>query len=259
MSFRILIVIPTYNEAANILELVNQILEQRNHNYCLEVVIVDDSSPDGTAEIVARHPALNDKVFLIRRKEKNGRGGAVLAGFQFALERGYYDYVVEMDSDFSHDPQELLNLIGAGRDRDLTVGSRYLPKSRIVGWSFKRRIFSRLANCYARAILKIPLSDYTNGYRCYRVGALQKMDFTKIRSKGYIVLSELAYQLYLQGARLGEIPIVFVNRQRGGSNFSLKEVKEAFLTVPRLYRRYTQERKLFKGLQRGRMKIVERS
>ncbi len=222
-----LVVIPTYNEKDNIAALIGRILDLPEKP---EVLVVDDDSPDGTSQAVRALAIQNTRVRLLSRKGKGGRGSATLDGFKMALEEGW-DYVIEMDADFSHDPNDISRLLALSGQAEMVLGSRYLPESVIVQWPLKRKLFSRLANFYARLILGIPLSDYTNGYRCYSRAALQKLHFEKIPATGYIVLSYVSYQLYKQGARFKEIPIRFVNRRRGASNFSKQEVLQAFSAV----------------------------
>lgn len=246
MSLKTLVIIPTYNEVQNIVILIDSILSKQTPEIRFDVLVVDDASPDGTADLVRNHKNFNQNVCLIKRGKKDGRGGAVLSGFRYAMEKGGYDYVVEMDGDFSHDPRDLVRLVDETRDFDMTVGSRYIRGGSIVGWSLRRRIFSGLANAYARFILRIPLFDYTNGYRCYSLKTLHRIDFSRIMSKGYIVLSELAYQLYLKGARFSEIPITWVNRRAGGSNLTLHEIRESLFAVPTLYWHYAEERRMFR-------------
>lgn len=227
-----LITIPTFNEAENIGRLVESLLAIRDD---IDVLVVDDSSPDGTADIVqeltSRHA---DRVFVIKRLQKNGRGQAVLDGFQFGLTKNYALFI-EMDADLSHSPSEIPSLLQKMEEGyDMVLGSRYLAGSEIHGWSKKRRIFSRCANFYARHMLRVPISDYTNGYRCYRRSAIEVLDIKSIGSKGYVVLSEVAYQLHAKGKKFGEVPTVFVNRVRGTSNLTWNEIQEAFLSVIRI-------------------------
>lgn len=225
-----LVVIPTYNEAQNIVALTHRLLALSQP---VEILIVDDDSPDKTGDIadsLARH---NSRVRVLHRSGKNGRGSACLEGFQQGLQERF-DYILEMDADFSHDPADVSRLLEAIGQNDVMIGSRYLPESRIINWPLPRRIISRLANSFAKTLLKIPISDYTNGFRCYRSDALRKLQFDKIDAKGFIVLSSIAYQLHHQGCRFGEIPIRFVNRKRGSSNFSLHEIMTAFKEVCRL-------------------------
>jgi dolichol-phosphate mannosyltransferase len=227
-----LITIPTFNEAENIGRLVESLLAIRDN---IDVLVVDDSSPDGTAEIVeSLIPKYIDRLFVLRRQKKNGRGQAVLDGFRFGLTKNYALFI-EMDADLSHNPGEIPSLLGKMEEGyDMVLGSRYLPGSEIHGWSKKRRIFSRCANFYARHMLRVPISDYTNGYRCYARSAVEVLDMENIESKGYVVLSEVAYQLHTKGKRIGEVPTVFLNRVRGTSNLTWNEIQEAFLSVMRI-------------------------
>jgi dolichol-phosphate mannosyltransferase len=190
---------------------------------------VDDNSPDGTSAAVKTLADQNpNDIFLITRfTGKSGRGSAVLEGFRWALSRDF-DPILEMDADFSHDPAELPRLLEASRTADVVVGSRYLPKSTIVNWPLRRRIFSRLANKLAHFVLKLPLSDYTNGYRAYRREALSHLNFDDIPEKGYIVLSYVAAQMASMGYTFAEVPTLFVNRQRGASQLSRREIFSAF-------------------------------
>lgn len=227
-----LIAIPTFNEAENIGKLCERLLTEYPG---VHVVVVDDGSPDGTAEIVKHlQSQFEGRLHLIRRGGKGGRGSAVLEGFRFGLKSDY-ELFFEMDADFSHNPEELprfLKKIDEGYD--MVLGSRYLPDSRIYEWGWKRTFFSKWANRYARLILGIPMSDYTNGYRCYTRRAIESLQMNVIDAKGYVVLSEVAYQLHLKGSKIGEVPTIFVNRRRGISNLSWHEIKEAFMSVIRI-------------------------
>lgn len=231
MSPRPLIVVPSYNEAENIERLTEALL-----SHGADVLVVDDDSPDGTSPIVEslskKHPG---RVHLLCRKGgKNGRGGATLDGFKWALERPQYDPIFEMDADFSHDPAELPRFLEAVKTADVVVGSRYLPQSRIVNWPLRRRVFSRLANALAAFVLRLPLSDYTNGYRCYRRSALEKLKPENIPEKGYIVLSYIAAQLAANGCRFHDVSTTFVNRRRGVSQLSRGEVFQALRGILRV-------------------------
>lgn len=228
-----LIIIPSYNESDNILNLVDVLL---NDNLDTDVLVVDDSS-DNTGDLIKEKMATESRLFLIKRKGKGGRGTAVLEGFKFSLA-GDYKFIAEMDADFSHNPREFRSLLSMAGDDILVIGSRYLKESKIIGWPMSRRIFSKLANFYANFILGIGIRDYTNGYRVYGRGALKKIDIAKIRGVGYIVLSEISYQLFKKGVKFVEVPTVFVNRRRGSSNFSLREIKEAFTSVVRVRLNY---------------------
>lgn len=231
MSGKMLVVIPTYNERDNVGALCEELLSRPERP---DVLVVDDNSPDGTAAearaVGQRYPG---RMHVLCRKGKGGRGGAVLAGFAWGLEADY-EYFFEMDADYSHRPGEIPLFLEAAREADVVVGSRYLPASRIVNWPRARRFFSKLANRYARFFLRIPITDYTNGYRCYRRAAVAALDETAVDASGYIVLSEIAYQLYRRHFRFAEVPTEFVNRRRGESNLSPGEIISAFVGVVRL-------------------------
>ena len=228
---RILVIIPSYNESENILSLVDAI----HTDYpAIDIMVVDDNSPDGTAELLQKEQnRFDDHLHIVVRTGKGGRGSAVLEGFRRALVTGY-DLVFEMDADFSHKPEEIQRFLEAIQGYDMVVGSRYLPGSEIHNWGWKRTFFSKWANRYARLVLGIPISDYTNGFRCYTKEALSMLDMSAIEAKGYVVLSEVAYQLHKKGMRIAEVPTVFVNRCRGESNLGFHEIFEAFFSVIRV-------------------------
>lgn len=231
---RLLIVIPTYNEAENITALLQRL---RSLYADAAIVVVDDGSPDGTASRVETLRATDSHIFLISRTGKGGRGSAVLAGLRFGLKDSYTHFI-EMDADFSHRPEEIERMLDTIPSCDMVVGSRYLPGSEIHHWGIKRTVFSYFANMFARFMLKIPMSDYTNGFRCYTREAVESLQMDRIDAKGYVVLSEVAMQLYLAGKKIGEIPTIFINRRRGISNLSSKEIQEAFLSILRIRRLY---------------------
>lgn len=228
---KIAIIIPTYNEKQNIEKLVKEILRL---NFNIKIIVVDDNSPDKTGEIVKKLTEKYRSVKLILRINKRGRGSAVIDGFKEALKDREIDYFFEMDADFSHNPKDIPRFLEKIKEADVVIGSRYLPNSGIISWPLSRHIFSSIANFYARLILGIPISDYTNGYRCYRRNVLEKIDFKKITATGYIVLSEIAYLIKKAGFKFAEIPVIFVNRKRGKSNLRLKEIIEAFTSVIRI-------------------------
>jgi len=226
-----LVIIPTYNEQENIVRLVETLFKL---NLDLDILVIDDGN-DRTTDLIKKKQADSANLYFIKRVGKAGRGSAVLEGLKFGLAKDY-QYLIEIDADFSHRPEELPSLLTLAAPNTLVIGSRYAKGSKIVNWPLKRRIFSRLANFYADLILGIGIRDYTNGYRVYGREALEKLDFDKIKASGYIVLSEIAYQLFLKGVEFRETPTVFVNRRRGVSNFSIKEISEAFLSVLRIKR-----------------------
>lgn len=229
------IVIPTYNERDNLRPLVEEILRLSHR---LLVVVVDDNSPDGTGQIADDLAAQRQNVKVIHRSGKGGRGSACITGFQYALQETDAPLIMEMDADFSHHPRYVPKLLSQAQEYDVVIGSRYLRDSRIVDWGLSRRIFSKLANLFARVMLGVPISDYTNGFRCYRREALETLDLATIQTTGYIVLSETALLLHKAGARFGEIPTIFVNRKRGKSNTNLSEIMDAFMAMWELRRHY---------------------
>jgi dolichol-phosphate mannosyltransferase len=227
-----LVVIPSYNEKENISGLAEKILNIASN---IDVLVVDDNSPDGTADVVRKTKGFGQRLQMIVRQKKNGRGGAVLDGFRQGLgNKIKYEYFFEMDADFSHSPDEIPLFLEKIKEYDLVIGSRYRSGSKIIGWPINRTVFSKLANIYARCLLRIPITDYTNGYRLYRREVLENLDYSAIEASGYIVLSEVAFQIHLAGYRIGEIPTVFVNRRRGLSNLSFNEIYSALRSVFRL-------------------------
>lgn len=222
------VVVPTRNEADNISRLCATL---KSLSPKLRVIVVDDASPDGTADA-----AENAGARVLRRAGRRGRGSAVLEGFREALTDPAVKFLVEMDADFSHEPKELPALVDAvasGR-ADMVVGSRYHPDSRIVGWPLSRRIFSKSANLLARPLLHLGLSDCTNGYRAYTRAAVEALDPDALGTTGFFVLSETACQLRAKGFRLAERPSVFVDRVRGSSNLTVREVLSALGGLVRL-------------------------
>lgn len=231
MSGKILVIIPSYNERENIAQLIDAVLQQSPD---IDVLVVDDESPDGTSELVRELvPHYRGRLQLISRKGKGGRGSAVLAGFRYGLDKGY-ELFFEMDADFSHKPTEIPLFLEKIKTCDFVVGSRYLPQSEIHEWGWRRTFFSHWANVYARLVLRIPMTDFTNGYRCYTRKAIEAIDIDRIEAKGYVVLSEVAHQLYHKGFNVQDVPVIFVNRRRGISNLSVHEIKEAFFSVIRI-------------------------
>jgi dolichol-phosphate mannosyltransferase len=220
---RALVVLPTYDEAANVADVLRRIRAAAPQ---ADVLVVDDNSPDGTAEVAEAAGAE-----VLRRPGKAGLGSAYRAGFRLGLERGY-DAMVEMDADLSHDPAALPGLLAAVADgADLAVGSRYVPGGRIPQWSAGRRALSRWGNRYAAAVLGIPVRDATSGYRAYQAGALRKLDLDAVRADGYGFQIEMAYLIGRAGGTVVEVPISFTDRVRGTSKMSSRIVVEALLLV----------------------------
>jgi dolichol-phosphate mannosyltransferase len=226
-----LIVIPTYNEAGNIEGLLNQIFELKVP--CLEILVVDDNSPDGTAEIVHRRSKLDGRVHLLARSRKMGLGTAYVAGFKFALQNGF-DLIFEMDADFSHHPEDLPRFLGKMDDYDLVIGSRYLTGVNVTNWPLSRLLLSLFANAYTRAITRMPIRDCTSGFKCFHRRVLEAIHLEKIVSNGYAFQIELHYKAWRKGFRILEIPIVFTERLTGRSKMSRKVQFEAARVVWRL-------------------------
>ena len=231
MSERALVVIPTYNERGNIERIIAAVLAQDER---LEVLVVDDGSPDGTGEIVDGIAGSNPKVHAIHRAGKLGLGTAYLAGFKWALEQNY-DFVFEMDADFSHDPVHLPQFLEAIRNADLVLGSRYRKgKVTVVNWPMSRLMLSYAANLYARVVTGLPLDDCTGGFKCFRRSVLEAIDLDSVRSNGYAFQIEMSFRAWQNGYRIVEIPIVFVDRTEGESKMSKKIIREAVWMVWRL-------------------------
>ncbi|HMQ30170.1 MAG TPA: polyprenol monophosphomannose synthase [Chloroflexaceae bacterium] len=224
------VIVPTYNEAENIGQLIPRILEHPR----FRVLVVDDGSPDGTGDLVARLAAGDPRVGLHRRPAKLGLGTAYLAGFRRALEDGA-EFIFEMDADFSHDPRYLPALLGAAEaGADLALGSRYVPGGGTTDWGLGRRLISRGGNLYAGLILGLPVADATGGFRCYRRRVLETLDLGGVRSNGYAFQIELAYRTLRAGFTIAEVPIIFPDRRVGRSKMSRRIVVEALVNVWKL-------------------------
>ncbi len=225
---RTLIVLPTFNEADNIVEVLQKLRAVVPE---ASVMVVDDSSPDGTADLVEKVAEEIGDVSVMRRPAKSGLGSAYRDGFRSGLAAGY-DLMVEMDSDLSHDPAALPSLLAAAADgAALALGSRYIPGGSIPDWSWHRRALSRWGNRYAAAVLGIDVNDATSGYRAYRAEALAEIDFHTVQADGYGFQVEMAYRVITSGGRIVEIPISFTDRVRGESKMSSRIVVEALVLV----------------------------
>lgn len=220
---RTLVVLPTYDEAENILALCEQILELSPE---IEVVVVDDASPDGTGDLVAERAVREPRLHLIRRSGKLGLGTAYLAGFRYGLDDGYAQ-IFTMDADFSHNPRYIPEMLALMRDRDVVIGSRYVPGGGIRNWPLHRRLLSFVANLYARTLLGLPVRDCTSGFRGYAAHVLEAVDPFETRASGYSFLEEMAVRVHRAGFRIGEIPIVFENRRAGSSKIDSWEIYRA--------------------------------
>jgi dolichol-phosphate mannosyltransferase len=228
---RALVVIPTYNEASNLPQLVPQVLAQDSR---LEVLVVDDASPDGTGQLADGLAQREPRVHVLHREGKLGLGTAYIAGFRWALEQGY-DYVFEMDADFSHDPAHLKEFLKAAASADLVLGSRYLGgRVTVVNWPIARLMLSYWANVYARWVTGLRIWDLTGGFKCFRTKVLQAIDLSQVRSNGYAFQIEMSVRAWRKGFRLAEVPIVFVDRTEGQSKMNRRIVREAIWIVPRL-------------------------
>lgn len=213
---RVLVVIPTYNEAENIAWIVTRV---RRALPQADVLVVDDGSPDGTGRIADELAAADPQVRVVHRSVKEGLGAAYLHGFRVALERGY-DVIGEMDADGSHQPEQLPRLLAALEDADLVLGSRWVPGGSVVNWPWARQALSRGGNLYTRLLLGIPVRDATGGFRLFRRTTLEKIDLSSVRSVGYCFQADLAWRTVEAGLRVREVPIQFVERTRGESKMS---------------------------------------
>ncbi len=236
MSGEAWLILPTYNEAENVQAIVTaagEVLE-RAAREGFRVLVVDDGSPDGTGQIADELAAEHEWLQVLHRSEKNGIGPAYLAGFRHALDSGA-GYVMEMDSDFSHDPADLARLLQAVYDgADLALGSRYVPGGGVEEWGMLRRFISEGGSTYARLVLGLHVKDLTGGFKCFRREVLEAIHFDGVRSQGYAFQVELTYRAVQAGFRVVEVPIVFRDRQRGTSKMSWRIAVEAIWLVPLL-------------------------
>ncbi len=222
-----IIIIPTYNEKENISEIIPAVFAQAPD---VHILVVDDHSPDGTAEVVKSLQSKCPALHLLSRAGKEGLGRAYIAGFQWALERGY-DFIVEMDADLSHRPQDLPALLKAGETHDYVIGSRYTEGGGTENWTWMRKLISRGGSFYSRMILGVPIRDWTGGFNGWRAPVLRALDLPTIRSNGYSFQIELKYKAAKKGYKFIEVPIRFVDRKAGQSKMSGKIVIEAFYRV----------------------------
>ncbi|MCY4644874.1 MAG: polyprenol monophosphomannose synthase [Bacteriovoracales bacterium] len=223
----VLIIIPTYNEAKNIKRMV---LTLKSLYPLASILIVDDMSPDGTARVVKAMLRREKELYLIEREGIKGLANAYVEGLRWALKKKY-NYIFQMDGDFSHDPSQLETLLGPAQTHDLVIGSRYIEKTRTIDWSFWRLILSRAASIYIRLITALPLKDPMSGLKCFTRQALEKIDWGRITSRGHIFQLELHYKLFLSGAKIKEVPIPFYGRKEGSSKMNGKIIWEAFVGV----------------------------
>ena len=225
-----IVIIPTYNERDNLIELTERLLALP---LALDVVFVDDSSPDGTGKLADELTRSHPQISVIHRERKLGYGSAVIEGFRTAL-KGDYAWILQMDADLSHDPAAIPALIRAASDHDLVLGSRYIGGVRVIDWEIGRVLLSWMSNGYARAVTRLPVRDITTGFRCFRRQALEALKLDQILAAGYGFQIEVAYRIWRSGGRLTEVPITFYGRQKGISKLSRRMIVEAAVLVWRL-------------------------
>ena len=235
MTEKSLIIIPTFNELENIRRMIPDILGRYDN---VDILVVDDNSPDGTGVFVEQLTRESEHVKLIKRPGKMGLGTAYIEGFKYALQNGY-DYIFEMDADFSHDPKEIKNFMDAIKDHDLVLGSRYKTGVNVVNWPMRRLMLSYFANSYTRFITGLPVRDATGGFKCFRRKVLESIDLDSIKSNGYAFQIEMTFKAFKKGFRIIEIPIIFIDRFHGKSKMSKKIVREAVFMVWKLRIRNT--------------------
>ncbi len=227
---KVFVVIPTYNEKDNVVALASSVLAQDSD---IQILFVDDNSPDGTGALIDGLVAGNDRIHVVHRSGKLGLGSAYRHGFKAALEMNA-DYIMEMDADFSHDPASLPHFLTAIKEHDLVIGSRYLNGVSVVNWPIRRLILSYFASVYTRWVTGLRLRDCTSGFKCFRRSVLEAIDLDSVKSDGYSFQIEMNYRCMEKGFRIAEIPIIFIDRHAGSSKMSRKIVREAVLMVWKL-------------------------
>ncbi|MGA2863849.1 MAG: polyprenol monophosphomannose synthase [Verrucomicrobiota bacterium] len=235
-----LVIVPTYNERENLLPLAQRLLALP---VPVDLLVVDDNSPDGTGELADELAAKHASIQVLHRQEKGGLGPAYIAGFKWALARAY-EYIFELDGDLSHNPDDIPTFLEAVKDADVVLGSRYLNGIRIINWPLSRLLLSSCAAKYVRMVTGMRFSDPTGGYKCFRRRALQAINLDDIRSTGYSFQVETTHELWSQGLRIVEVPIIFTDRFQGHSKMSGHIIREAFLMVWRLWFRNKLRRRL---------------
>jgi dolichol-phosphate mannosyltransferase len=227
-----LIIVPTYNERENLPRMAERLMSLP---VTVDLLVVDDNSPDGTGQIADELAAKNSRIHVLHRSQKNGLGRAYIAGFKWALERDY-EFIFEMDGDFSHNPDAIPEFLKVARDQeaDLVIGSRYCYGVRVVNWPLKRLMLSRSAGIYVRVITGLPITDPTGGYKCFRRRALQSLDLDAVQSNGYSFQIEMTHRLWRQGLKVAEVPIIFTDREHGQSKMSKHIIFEALWMVWKL-------------------------
>jgi len=234
-----LIVIPTYNEKDNVEKMSNIILSTYDN---VDILFVDDGSPDGTGQIIDKLVETNDKINVIHRQGKLGLGTAYIAGFKWALERDY-EFIFEMDCDFSHDPKYIADFLEAIKDADLVLGSRYTVGVSVINWTLYRLLISKFATWYVRVITGMPATDATGGFKCFRRKVLETINLDSITSNGYSFQIEMTYYAWILGFKIKEIPIIFFERAEGDSKMSKAIVREAIWIVWKLFFKHLFKKK----------------
>jgi len=224
------IIAPIYNELENLPKLLPEVLSKDEG---LEILIVDDNSPDGTADFVENESKINNRIHIIKRPSKLGLGTAYIEGFKYALQNGY-QLIFEMDADFSHDPDEIPRFIEEINTADVVLGSRYINGVNVINWPMRRLLLSWFANWYTRIITGLPVHDATGGFKCFKREVLEAIDLDKVKSNGYSFQIEMNYKAWKKGFKLKEIPIIFMDRVKGNSKMSKKIVREAITMVWKL-------------------------
>ncbi len=225
-----LVIIPTYNEKENIRDIIDAVLRVTPESH---ILIVDDNSPDGTARIVKELMKTDNRIHILEREKKMGLGTAYVAGFKYAIKEGY-DCVVQMDADFSHNPEDIPRLFQELGEYDLVIGSRYVDGISVVNWPLSRLFLSYFANVYARIVTGVPIKDLTGGFKCIKIDVLKNIDLDRVKADGYGFQIEINFLAYMNGFRLKEIPIIFIDRRAGYSKMSKKIIWEAFWLVWKL-------------------------
>jgi len=225
-----IVVVPTYNECENIEKMIHTLIELYPE---IHILVVDDNSPDGTGKYVKEKSEEDNRIHVLQRPGKMGLGTAYVDGFKYILERDY-DYIIQIDADFSHDPKEIANLLIAIEDNDLVIGSRYIQGVNVVNWPMSRLLLSYFASIYTRVITGMPVMDATGGFKCFRREVLESINLEKIKSNGYSFQIEMNFKTYKRNFRIKEIPIVFTDRIEGVSKMSKQIVREAVTMVWKL-------------------------
>ncbi len=228
---KILAISPTYNEKKNIAELISRITLIPVE---MDLLIIDDNSPDGTADIVKSYMVENKHIYILEREKKLGLGTAYCEGFKWALDKGY-DLIVQIDADLSHNPDDIPRMVEMSKSADLVIGSRYIDGVNVVNWPMRRLLLSFGANLYAKIFIRFPIKDSTGGFKCFKRDVLESIDLSKIYSEGYSFQIEMNFLTWIKGFKVLEIPIVFTDRTVGESKMNRAIVIEAILMVPKLF------------------------